>query len=70
MVKVVAYFGCFALAVGLMGPEKAAGAEQTRAQPTRTVQVRVLPDGKYLYKGKEITASELKRLGKRTPLIL
>src|ERR1700742_4463942 len=61
-------FGCIAFTLNLMTSGEVAAAEQSRSN--QAVAVRVLPDGKYLYKGKEITARELIRIGEHEEINL
>jgi len=64
----VAHFGCVALALGLITIGDAAGAGRNHSD--QAVDVRALPNGKYLYKGKEITARDLIRLGEHEEINL
>jgi len=61
--KGAAKFSCFALTLILLTIGEAISAELRAPAPNQSVEVRVLSDGRYLYKGKEITARELMRLG-------
>ena len=70
MVKGAMHFSSFAFAMSLMSLGEATAAAQNHAQSSRTVEVRVLPNGRYLYKGKEITAREFERLGKQNSVDL